>query len=223
MLRLSVACCLCLLAAMAHAENEVRYITNKLYLTLTDQPDGAGAKLKTLTSGDAVTILESGATFAKVQTTDGIVGWLKASYLVTEAPGEQRAGESSDEEKVRLGKKIEELTKQNNDLAQQNGELKHKLDETTRMLEASKDQLSRRETNDVKAEKDTQQDSTHPTQPATEFRHEATVISNQPLPTGAPLLPMLIASIIALTIGLISGAWWIDRKVKKRFSGHRVY
>lgn len=216
MLRLSVACCLCLLSAIAHAENEMRYVTDKLYLTLTDQPDGTGAKLKTLTSGDAVTVLELGPTFSKVQTTDGIVGWLKASYLVTEAPSAQRPADHIPEEKVKLDKKIEELTKQN-------GELNKKLDEAAKLLDASKTQITALETKVVDAKNGAHQVQANAAPAIAEPQQAPTVMTTQPHPANSPLLALFIAGITTLTIGLFAGAWWVDRKVKKRFSGYRVY
>ncbi len=213
MLRLSVACCLCLLAAMAHAENEVRYITNKLFLTLTDQPDGTGAKLKTLTSGDAVTILESGQTFSKVQTADGIIGWLKASYLITEAPKEQQAPDDGAlNDQAQLDKKIVELT-------QQNSALNKQLDEATKMLETSKNQITVLETRIL----DSENSQTNTTLTVAEPQQASTLATTPPASPASSLLQLVIVSIIALTIGLLSGAWWVDRKVKKRFAGYRVY
>ncbi|MEM9058127.1 MAG: TIGR04211 family SH3 domain-containing protein, partial [Pseudomonadota bacterium] len=72
---------------------ETRYVTDVLRLELTAEPDGAGPALTQLVSGAELEVLESRRYYARVQTTDGQLGWVKAGYLTPEKPAQARLRE----------------------------------------------------------------------------------------------------------------------------------
>jgi SH3 domain protein len=63
---------------------EIKYVTDKLRLSLYKLPNGNSATIKLLTSGDKLKILESSGNYARVKTDQGLVGWVKTGFLVSE-------------------------------------------------------------------------------------------------------------------------------------------
>jgi SH3 domain protein len=63
---------------------EVKYVTDKLRLSLYKSANGNSSTIKLLTSGDQLKILEQSGNYAKVRTDGGLVGWVKTGFLVSE-------------------------------------------------------------------------------------------------------------------------------------------
>lgn len=63
---------------------EIKYVTDKLRLSLYKTRDGNSATIKLLTSGDALQLLELSGNYAKVKTDSGLIGWVKSGFLVSE-------------------------------------------------------------------------------------------------------------------------------------------
>lgn len=80
-----------LLGTAAHAD--VAWITDKLRLSMHEQPASKGKKIATLTSGTRVEILERNRLYAKVKTPDGLIGWVKGAYLEPVKPAKLRLTE----------------------------------------------------------------------------------------------------------------------------------
>ncbi len=93
---------------------ETIYVTDVLHLKLFEEPGGKGATLKTLSSGNALRLLETKGRYHKVETVDGVVGWVKKFYTVSEPPAAvalpeiQKLLEERDAEVERLKQKLEE-------------------------------------------------------------------------------------------------------------------
>ncbi len=90
------------------------YVTDVLHLKLFEEPGGKGATLKTLSSGNALKLLETKGRYHKVETVDGVVGWVKKFYTVSEPPAAvalpeiQKLLEERDAEVEQLKQKLEE-------------------------------------------------------------------------------------------------------------------
>lgn len=65
---------------------ETAYVTDILRLKLYQNPKSQGEIIKTIISGDTLTILERQPRYAKVRTADNIIGWTKSAYLVYKPP-----------------------------------------------------------------------------------------------------------------------------------------
>ena len=95
---------------------ETIYGTDVLHLKLFEEPGGKGATLKTLSSGNALKLLETRGRYHKVETVDGVVGWVKKFYTVSQPPAAvalpeiQKLLEERDAEVERLKKQLEEKT-----------------------------------------------------------------------------------------------------------------
>jgi SH3 domain protein len=91
---------LCTLAAPPLAA-ETLYVTDELRLGMFENRDQTGRRIKLLSSGDAVEILERDSLYARVQGPEGVEGWVKVGFLVAEKPAALRVREV-EEESARL-------------------------------------------------------------------------------------------------------------------------
>jgi SH3 domain protein len=63
---------------------EVKYVTDRLRLSLYKGPDSNSGVLQLLSSGDALEILSIRGPYSRVRTETGIIGWVKNGFLVSE-------------------------------------------------------------------------------------------------------------------------------------------
>jgi SH3 domain protein len=72
-------------AAAAEPEEvqEVKYVTDKLRLSLYKQADSASGTIKLLVSGDKLDVLGRSGPYSRVRTLQGETGWVKNGFLVS--------------------------------------------------------------------------------------------------------------------------------------------
>lgn len=75
-----------LLTAPLAAQAATSYVTDRLRLGLYEQAGDAGERLRLLSSGDALEVLERQGAYARVRTDDGLVGWVKTAFLIEDKP-----------------------------------------------------------------------------------------------------------------------------------------
>ncbi len=63
---------------------EIKYVTDKLRLSLYKTANGNSGTIKLLTSGDQLKLLERSGNYSKVKTDQGLIGWVKTGFLVSE-------------------------------------------------------------------------------------------------------------------------------------------
>ena len=61
---------------------EVKYVTDKLRLSLYKRADPGSGTIKLLISGDELDVLEKSGPYSKVRTKAGLVGWVKNGFLL---------------------------------------------------------------------------------------------------------------------------------------------
>jgi hypothetical protein len=66
------------------------YVIEQLVVAVSSAPDGTGSRVGTLKSGDQVELLERQGDEAQIQLPNGTSGWVKASYLSSELPLQRR-------------------------------------------------------------------------------------------------------------------------------------
>ena len=91
------------------------YIRSEIRLNMRTGPGVEFKILKTLTSGDSVTRLESQGNWVKIRTPEGREGWLPAGYTTTEIPARVALEEAQD----RLAQAEERFEQLDRDLKQQ--------------------------------------------------------------------------------------------------------
>ena len=76
---------LCAVASPAvRAEN--LYVIEQLVVSVSSAPDGSGERIASVRSGDALEVLERSGDEVHVRTGSGREGWIRASYLSAEEP-----------------------------------------------------------------------------------------------------------------------------------------
>jgi hypothetical protein len=117
--RLIAAALLTLTAGSALAQTEqgpqpeTQYVIEQLVVSVNTEPDGAGERVDQIKSGDRVDVLERQGDQAHVRLASGQEGWVRSSYLSTTPPmREQLKARTAELEKLRA-----EKTKLETDLA----------------------------------------------------------------------------------------------------------
>nr|MBF0221694.1 TIGR04211 family SH3 domain-containing protein [Desulfobulbaceae bacterium] len=68
------------------SQAEIRYVVDVLVVSLREGPDNSFASLKSLKTGDSFTLLDEQENFIKVETKEGLVGWLPTQYTTAKPP-----------------------------------------------------------------------------------------------------------------------------------------
>jgi hypothetical protein len=87
---------LCALAAPA-ARAETLYVIEQLVAAVSSAPDGTGERIASVKSGDRLEVLERSGDQIHVRTAGGKDGWIRASYLSADEPLRPRLAERTAE------------------------------------------------------------------------------------------------------------------------------
>ena len=185
--------------AASTAQADTAYVTDMLHLSVYEEPESQGKMLKTLVSGEAVDLLERKSAYAKVQTREGIIGWTKATYLVSDKPArlivsEMEAG--MQQAQAERDKAVQGMTKAQQDLQR----AQQALQSAEASSQTHSSELERLQAENKKYENMLQ-------------GQEASV----------PLQLFVITAVICLVLGLVIGWYWIDARIRKRHGGFRIY
>jgi SH3-like domain-containing protein len=110
--RVVVATILALSAGSAIAQTggdapqpEAQYVIEQLVVSVSTEPDGAGERVDQIKSGERVEVLERQGEQSRVRLSSGQEGWVRSSYLSTTAPmREQLKARTAELEKLRAEK-----------------------------------------------------------------------------------------------------------------------
>jgi len=185
---------------------ETRYVTDELQLSLYEETNSQGALLQRLNSGTELELLDLQGMYAKVRTKEGVEGWTKAGFLITEKPARAQLL----------------------DLKQENEALQNKLEESQRQVAASRGELEKLQQNQGDAygeltERLAQAEKVAAT--VEQLRQENDEFRGR-LDSDELLIPVnwaLIASGIALVLGMIAGIALFDYRSRRRHGGYRIY
>jgi Bacterial SH3 domain len=95
--------------ATLHAES--LYVIEQLVVAVSSAPDASGERVATLKSGDRVEVLERAGEQVHVRLASGREGWVRASYLSADEPLRVRLAQR-DAEVARLGEELSALKAQ---------------------------------------------------------------------------------------------------------------
>lgn len=185
---------------------ETRYVTDELQLSLYEQINSQGKLLQRLNSGTELELLESEGLYARVRTMDGVEGWTKAGFLISDKPARAQL----------------------NDLQQQHQALQQQLDESRQQLDASKAELAKVMDNEGQAYSElTQRLDAAEKVAATvnELQRENEAYREQ-LSGDEWMVPVkwgLIAAGISLLLGIAAGIALFDYRSRRRHGGYRIY
>lgn len=198
--KLYPSCTLCLLALMASpAFAETAYVTDQLRLGLYEASGDNGQRLRLLSSGDALEVLERQGPYARVRTEDGLAGWVKAGFIVTEKPAVLQLKEF-EAEKAALERQIERLEERLK--AINDPDIKGRLEETSSALETA-----RSENAALAGEVETLRARLEPKGPLGKY---------------APYIWAVVGGVALLALGILLGYRRHEQRIRQRFSGMRI-
>lgn len=180
------------------AAAETVYVTDRLLLGLYAERGDQGQRLKLLTSGTALEVVERQGAFARVRSPEDIEGWVKTAFLVDEKPAALRVAEM-EQEAERLNREIERLMR--NSKAALSEELQQRLGEAETALADAQDRVQNLEDELVDLRE-------------LEQRVRAEQITG--------VLWIAGAAVVSLLIGALAGYRLYDRRLRERFSGMRI-
>lgn len=177
------------------AEADVVYVTDELRLGLYRTEETSGRALKTLVSGARLEVLERSLMSIQVRTEDGDEGWVKTAYIVTSEPARRRLATVETLQSETAAR-----------LADREAELSAlKSDHDALVAELT---LTRQGVTDL---------------PGLRAENENLKAALNEGGIRVPLLWIFIASMLSLLLGGLLGYWLLDRRVRRRFGGIRVY
>lgn len=181
------------------ATAQTAYVTDELRLGLHRAEDTTDRAFKVLVSGQELEILERNSLYARVRTTDGVEGWVKANYLVSDKPAKLRVSE------------MEATVKESSDRLRVAEKELSESNKKVRQLES--------------AISTTQSSASETVENAEKFQEENEELRSQLklYRQSVPLSWALGAGLVFLTIGFVGGLWWLDYRIRKRHGGFRIY
>lgn len=182
-------------AVMGQASADVVYVTDELRLGLYNTEETTGRALKTLVSGARLEVLERSLMSIRVRTEDGDEGWVKTAYIVTNEPARRRLA-ALESLQAATAESLAQAEAEKQTLMGRMGELEDALAEAEQGIV------------DLPG-----------------IRAENAALAAELARGGirVPILWLGIATAGALIIGVLLGYWWLDRKVRRKFGGVRVY
>lgn len=248
--RFSLAATLLLSANYVHADTA--YITDTVTVAIFSSTELKGEPLERLISGTLVDVLQSSGKVAEVKTSSGKTGWLRTSFLTTNLPAViklENAQHELSKANTELNAANEQLAELEKELAavkkgavaaKDLGWMKAELAKARKKAAALEKQLKSQA---AEASEAGQQTATFEQQIATleadkhdlEQRLAATLLINGEAAvfdeitdeSVTPTTSSITWGIVALILGLVAGFgacyYWLDRRLRQRFGGVRVY
>ncbi|HEU4624957.1 MAG TPA: TIGR04211 family SH3 domain-containing protein [Steroidobacteraceae bacterium] len=235
-----------LAAAMPAARAETLYVIEMLYVSVNASADGTGERVGQIKSGDAVELIERQDDQAHVRLASGAEGWVKASYLSPEPPlREQVAARTAELEQVRKEKtQLEaELSKTRTALAAANASLKAAARDVpgagspgVASSNASTTGAGGARRSGDAAAANNGAPAANPGSgaaidtPTGSTANEPAAQTPPPLFQDEPLMPArpswwvaTVVALITLAVGFVLGWWMLDRRIRAKYGGLRIY
>ena len=183
------------LAAMA----DTAYVTDNLRLGLYEAADTSGRPFRMLDSGQAMEILSRDRNYANARMPDGVEGWLKSAYLVSEKPAKLIVAETM-AERDSLAAELEELKLAFTEPAATIEALHADAADLAAKLQTSESQVAELEKQNV-------------TFSGIKDQYKGSL----------PVNWVVAATGVSLIGGFLLGLWWVDRRSRIRHGGIRIY
>jgi SH3 domain protein len=188
-----------IIATLPVQAQEIAYITDILRLGIHNAADTSDRPFQNLVSGTSLTILERVPNYARVKTADGREGWVKSAFLVTEKPAQLQLAEmeatlAEFKERVDAAETARSAAElRAAGIAEEFGVTLSTANET----EATLARLSQ--------------------------ENESFEARLEQYRGALPIAWVVGALIVVFFAGVMLGTWWLDRSIRRRFGGHRIY
>ena len=185
-------------AASPAARAETLYVIEQLVVSVNSTPDSSGERIASVRSGDALEVLERSGDELRVRTAGGREGWIRASYLSAEEPL-----------RPRLAQRTAEVARLKEDLSR----LQAQLDAARTSASAASGGGAATST---AAPAPAAQDA--PSAP-----QGALFAAAEPQSARRVWPWALGAALLALCVGFALGALVLDRHIRRKYGGLRIY
>jgi SH3-like domain-containing protein len=191
------------LAAAAAIHAETLYVIEQLVVSVNSAPDATGERVANIKSGDAVEVLDRQGDQIQVHLANGTEGWVRKSYLSSEEPA-----------RVRLGERTAEVEKLKQDVTRLEGELA-----AAKM--ASHAKPAGPQTNTAAAGP---APAVAEPRAAEQPAHEPPYFMTPPDSPARPVWHWALGSfLVALGLGYVLGWQMLDRRIRRKYGGLRIY
>jgi hypothetical protein len=219
------------LAAAAATHAETAYVVEQLVVNVNSAPDSTGERIATIKSGDAVEVLDRQGDQVHVHLTNGTEGWVRKSYLSADEPLH-----------VRLSERTAEVEKLKQDVTRLEGELA--AAKTGTRVKTGGAQTSTSVGSPVAAAPAAAVPSPAASSPTpasasasapTPGAGDPAAATEQPAhdppyfmtPPDSPARPVwhwaLGSFVVALGLGFLLGWQVLDRRIRRKYGGLRIY
>ena len=210
------------LAAASAARAETLYVVEQLVVNVNSAPDATGERIATIKSGDAVEVLDRQGDQVHVHLANGTDGWVRKSYLATDEPLHVRLAERTTE----VEKLKQDVTRLEGELAAAKGGAHPKPGTpqtntgTTTTAAAAPQLASPTPAAPAAAPAPDAADSAASEQPA----HEPPYFMTPPDSPARPVWHWALGSfVVALGLGFALGWSMLDRRIRRKYGGLRIY
>ncbi|MCU7916551.1 MAG: TIGR04211 family SH3 domain-containing protein [Candidatus Thiodiazotropha sp. (ex Gloverina cf. vestifex)] len=181
-------------------------MTDELQLSMHEEINSQGKLLQRLNSGTELELIETEGLYARVRTKEGVEGWTKAGFLISDKPARAQLLDSQ--------AKIEDL--------------QQKLNQNQEQLAASRADLENIRNNEGQAYTELTQrldtaEKVASTVGQLQQENEAYRAQLNGDKVEIPFKWGLIASGLSLLLGLVGGIALFDYRSRKRHGGYRIY
>jgi len=201
-------------AAEVEEVKDIRYVTDKLRLSLYREANVNSGTIKLLVSGDRLEVLERKGPYSRVRTREGLIGWVKNGFLI----GEPTA--------------VNQLARAEKRIAELEGELE-KLADSRNLIQRYEQRIAALEQQNAEARQQLEQAGQRITELETresELKRELERSRNGELGWdefwSLLRLHWLLLTVISLLLalaGFIAGKLWIEQRIRSRFHGYKVW
>jgi Bacterial SH3 domain len=195
-----LALCLLVLAVAAPAVRaDPIYVIEQLVVSVTSTPEADGERIGQVKSGDKLELLERQGEEAHVRLSNGKDGWIKSSYVTSDPPLQTRLTERTAE--------VEKLKQEGEKLRQDSDKLKQDVSRLESQLASSR----------------VGHNATSDSPPAPAPLHETVFLREPQRPGETSWLFSLGISAVMLLVGFVAGWKTLDRRIRRKYGGLRIY
>jgi Bacterial SH3 domain len=210
------------LAAASAGHAETLYVVEQLVVNVNSAPDSTGERIATIKSGDALEVLDRQGDQVHVHLPNGTEGWVRKSYLSSDEPLHVKLGERTAE----VEKLKQDVTRLEGELAAAKGAPRGKPSAAQTNTSASAPAVTASPAPPTPAPAATSDPAPGAAEPATPEppAHEPPYFMTPPDSPARPVWHWALGSfVVALGLGFLLGWQVLDRRIRRKYGGLRIY